>query len=208
MTPPGAHASRSTQAPISTISPVSSAIGMKSTGAIIPRVGMMPAQQRLERADAIDVEVEQRLKMELELSFVQCAKRRSLSIRRRSCARWFSCSSKKQKVPRPSSLARYSARSACLSSAPRIGAVDGRNGNADAGRLRNVVPVDLHAFGGGIASTLGEAFDGLAVVRLARDDDEFVAAKPRDETLREVGRRLASQLAAGLRRRPDALECR
>ena len=62
-----AQASRTTQAPIGTMSPVSSAIGMKSAGEILPARRMVPAQQRLERANAVVLEVEQRLVVELEL---------------------------------------------------------------------------------------------------------------------------------------------
>ena len=43
-----AIASRSTHSPIGTIRPVSSATGMKSAGEIMPSLGMVPAQQRLE----------------------------------------------------------------------------------------------------------------------------------------------------------------
>ena len=46
------HASSSTQRPISTITPVSSAAGMNSAGETSPRCGMAPADQRLEAARA------------------------------------------------------------------------------------------------------------------------------------------------------------
>ena len=62
------QASWITQAPIGTISPVSSASGMNSSGATRPRVGMVPADQRLERADPVGLEIEQRLVIELELA--------------------------------------------------------------------------------------------------------------------------------------------
>ena len=68
-----AQAVRSTHSPIGTISPVSSAIGMKSSGAIMPRVGMAPAQQRLEAGDAAAGNVDQRLVMDLELASAQRA---------------------------------------------------------------------------------------------------------------------------------------
>ena len=41
---------------------------MNSAGEIRPRFGMVPAQQRLERANAVVLEVEQRLVEQLELA--------------------------------------------------------------------------------------------------------------------------------------------
>ena len=46
-----AQAVRSTQSPIGRIRPASSAIGMKTTARISPRLGCVPAQQRLEADD-------------------------------------------------------------------------------------------------------------------------------------------------------------
>ena len=48
-----AQAVRSTHSPSWMISPVSSAIGMNSAGEIRPRIGMVPAQQRLEAGEPV-----------------------------------------------------------------------------------------------------------------------------------------------------------
>ena len=62
------QASRSTHSPMLEMSPVSSATGMNSAGEIVPLLGMIPAQQRLEAADAVGLEVEQRLVHQAELA--------------------------------------------------------------------------------------------------------------------------------------------
>ena len=56
-----AQAWRSTHSPIATIRPISSATGMNSAGEIMPRCGMVPADQRLAAWDAVVVEIEDRL---------------------------------------------------------------------------------------------------------------------------------------------------
>ena len=61
------QASRSTQRPIGTIRPVSSASGMKVSGPSMPALGVMPAQQRLDAGGAAVAEVHERLVVELEL---------------------------------------------------------------------------------------------------------------------------------------------
>ncbi len=65
------QASRSTQRPIGTISPVSSANGMKSPGGDEPALGVVPAQQRLHARDAAVGEADDRLVVQLELAAVE-----------------------------------------------------------------------------------------------------------------------------------------
>ena len=65
------QASRSTQRPIGTISPVSSANGMKSSGSTQAALGVVPAQQRLDARDAAVGEADDRLVVELELAAVE-----------------------------------------------------------------------------------------------------------------------------------------
>ena len=63
----------STQRPIGTIRPVSSASGMNSTGGIVPRVGCVPAQQRLDAVDRAAGEADDRLVVHRELAVVERA---------------------------------------------------------------------------------------------------------------------------------------
>ena len=63
----------SAHSPISTISPVSSAIGMNRAGVTAPRRGMVPAHQRLDTADPSGHEVDDGLVDEVELPAVQRA---------------------------------------------------------------------------------------------------------------------------------------
>ena len=51
--------------------PVSSAIGMNSAGEIMPRVGMVPPQQRFETADFVALQIDQRLIVQFEFAVRQ-----------------------------------------------------------------------------------------------------------------------------------------
>ena len=62
------QASCSTQSPIGTIRPVSSAIGMKSIGGTTPRSRAIPADQRFDREDAPRPQVDLRLIVQDESS--------------------------------------------------------------------------------------------------------------------------------------------
>ena len=121
-----AQASRTTQAPIGTIRPVSSATGMKSAGEISPRVGWFQ-RSRLRTSKYDCAQGRRGADSEARTRLVRSRVRRSASSCRRCCARSFRLSSKKAKVPRPASLARYRARSALRSSVspspPSCGAI-------------------------------------------------------------------------------------
>ena len=52
--------------------PVSSATEMNSTGGTLPRVGMLPSQQRLEAANPVLLQIENWLEVEAELPALQC----------------------------------------------------------------------------------------------------------------------------------------
>ena len=67
---------------MSTISPVSSANGMNSIGGISPRVGMAPAQERLDAGDGLILEADQGLVVELELVALERRWRSARSARR------------------------------------------------------------------------------------------------------------------------------
>ena len=117
-------------------------------------------------------------------------------------------SRKKQKVPRPSALARYSAMSAFLSSVSALTPRDG-HGDADAGADLDQMIVDLVALAETVDDAPGENGGILAGVDVLLEHDELVAAEARHEILRAqhfaqpVGDRAQ---AAGRRR--DGRACR
>ena len=121
-------------------------------------------------------------------------------------------SRKKQKVPRPSALARYSAMSAFFSSVsalmPRRG-----HGDADAGADLDQMIVDLVAFAQAVDDAAGKARRILVRLDVLLEHDEFVAAEASDEILRPqhfaqaVGDRAQQLVAAGMAERVvDLLE--
>ena len=85
--------------------PISSASGMKAPGGIMPLLGMVPADQRLEAADLVAREIDHRLVVQLELAGRQRLAQVVLHARR-ACICASISGSKKRKVPRPSPLAR------------------------------------------------------------------------------------------------------
>jgi hypothetical protein len=187
------QASRITQAPIGTISPVSSAIGMNSPARSGRASGdSSAAAPRTSRCGCL--EVEQRL-VSSSNSPRSSARRRSVSSWRRSCARWLRLSSKKAKVPRPASLARYSARSAFLQQASRRRAVERRDGDADAGRRARARCRRSLSGRRSLRSCRGRAGRSRCGRRRRSADDELVAAEPGDEMPRA---RLADALAGSI----------
>ena len=111
-----AQACRSAHSPIGTISPVSSASGMNSAGRHDAALGMVPAQQRLEAADLVALEVDDRLVVELELAVRQRLAQIELQLAARLHVARPSPARRSGRLPRPSPLARYRARSAFFSS--------------------------------------------------------------------------------------------
>ena len=190
---------RTTQAPIGTMSPVSSATGMKSAGEICPRVGWFQRIKRLERANAIVLEVEQGLIVELELVALDCRAQVGLELAALlralvqalleesvgAAARFLGA------IKREVGVAQH-----CLA----VAAVLRRDGDSDAGRWHQLIAVDHQRLGHGIENVARQPVDGVAVVADGLKHDELVAAKPGDEM---AARRLLHS-ASGL----DEQRCR
>ena len=138
-----AQACRSAHSPIGTISPVSSASGMNSRRRDEAALGMVPAQQRLQAADLVALEVDERLVVELELAVGQRLAQIELQLAARLHVRR-PCPARRSgrcRAPRPWPGAR--ARSAFLRSWSALGAVARRDGDADAGADRDLVAVEV-----------------------------------------------------------------
>ena len=104
------HASRSTQVPIGTIRPVSSASAMKRSGPTRPRRDAPSARApRRRRCAGLDRHLGLE---ETRNSSRSIARRSALSVCRRVSARWRVTSSNSISAPPPASLARYIAASA------------------------------------------------------------------------------------------------
>ena len=133
------HASRAPTSPIGTMSPVSSASGMNSPGATRPRVGMLPAHQRLDADDApgrrpttsagsADAELVALERLRAARSRRAAAPARAAASRRRTAS----------SRPPPACLARYIAASASrIRSSPSCVGIGGdRDADARARRRR------------------------------------------------------------------------
>ena len=193
------QASRTTHAPIGTIRPVSSAIGMKSAGETRPRVGMVPADQRLERADAVVLEVEQRLVIELELAALDREAQVGFELAALP-APAVEALLEESVGAAPGFLGAVEREVGVAQQVVGVAAVRGRDGDADAGRRRELVAVDDERLGHGLEDPAGEPVDRVAVLADGLEHDELVAAEARDEM---AARRLLHAL-----RRPRSARCR
>ena len=174
------QASRITQEPIATIRPVSSATGMNSTGDTSPRVGMAPAQQRLERADAVLLEVEQRLVEKFELAALdrEAQVGFELAANLRALVEAFL---EEGEGAASRLLGAVQSEVGIAQQHLAVGAVVRRDGDPDAGRGHHLIAVDDERPGDRFEDVLGEPVDGVAVAADGLEDDELVAAQARDE---------------------------
>ena len=160
---------RSTQLPIGTISPVSSAIGMNSVGCQQPAVGVSPAQQRLEPDELLGHELDQRLVVQLELVALDRVAQVALD-----------------RHPLDQTTAQRGVERLEAPAAELLGAVHRgvrvaqqllggpgpslADGDADAGRDEHLVSVDLKGLDDRVDQALRDFRDRMVGVRASADD--------------------------------------
>ena len=141
---------------------------------------MIPADQRLERADAVLLEVEQRLVVKLELAALDGEAKVGLELAALlralvealleegigASARLLGAVQRQVRVPQQ----RFA-----------VAAVLRRDGDADAGRRHQLVAVDHERSRHALEDIAGEAVDRIAVVADGLEHHELVAAEACDE---------------------------
>ena len=177
------QASRSTQRPIGTIRPVSSAIGMKPFGRNEATLGMLPAHQRLEAAQLLIRQRHDRLVVELELLALDrppqirfdeepLLRRERASTCRRSRSApcrdpWRDTSPCRRRAP-------------CL---PPADTAASRHDDADADRHDDLTPFQLERLATRRHQPLGDRARVDRVADAGEQHRELVAAEPRERAL-------------------------
>src|SRR5260221_11225146 len=145
-----------------------------------PALGMVPAKQRLERADAVMFEVEQGLVEQFEL--IAFEGEAQIGLQLPALLRAFVEALLKEGVGAAARLlggVKRQVRAAQQGAA--VFAVLRSDGDANAGRQSNLVAVDDNRLGDRSEDGAREPVDRVTVVAHGLEHDELVAAEPRDE---------------------------
>ena len=186
------QASSSTQRPIGTISPLSSASGMNSSGGTTPRVGVVPADQRLDADHLRAGEVEDRLVERARTApparprSVEVGLQREPPSRPRTCSRR---TARSGPCPRPWRRTAPGRR--------RAAARRGSSRRRPPPRCSTVTEKSLRPSSSSTGSrrisvqAVGEHVQRRLALAAARQHDELVAAEPPDRVLRRGPRSAA-----------------
>ena len=148
---------RSTQSPIRTIMPLSSASGMKSAGDIGPRVGWFQRNSASKETISLPLEIDDRLIVQLE--FFAGDARRACRARaaRRSCIFASMSGSKKRNPSRPSSLGAIHRQIRVPQQIARLRAVARSDRDADADADFGALPFEIVGLADALDDALGDA---------------------------------------------------
>ncbi len=160
-----------------TISPVSSATGMKSAGETTPS-GTLPAAQRLKPSDLASRQANNRLIVNAEFSLIE-GLRRSVSEPQSSSPRWRACPYQRPRSALfPVRLARYMAISASRNSSSARTCGAGARGDSDARRDHDFLSVYFKRRRQLRLNSLRHpnCLDGIT--NIVKQDGKFIAAEP------------------------------
>ena len=160
---------------------------------------MLPAQQRLEAADPIALEIEDRLEVEPELATLD--RFAQVELERTPLARCgIERGLEEAEYPAPVLLGTIQREVGILEQRVAVGAVVRADRDADAGPGSDLMPIDEQRAAHLIEDRLRQSARAIDIVMIGEDDRELVAAKPRDDCIagdtREDVAHLAEQSVA------------